>query len=150
MMTHPRHERIERLSEALRTALKGLVRQMRRDTERQEQGLSLMQSLLLHQIHEHPGIGVAELARMQQVRSPTMSGQVKALEEAGLVERAPHADDRRRSGLRVGPAGIQALQQLRDRRHDWLSQRIARLSPAQLDALAGAIDALNILADHDD
>jgi len=150
MMTHPRHEQIERLSEALRTALKGLVRQMRRDTDRQEQGLSLMQSLLLHQIHEHPGIGVAELARMQQVRSPTMSGQVKALEEAGLVERAPHAEDRRRSGLRVSPAGIHALQQLRDRRHDWLSQRIARLSPAQLDALAGAIDALNILADHDD
>jgi DNA-binding MarR family transcriptional regulator len=149
-MTHPRHEQIEHLSEALRTALKGLVRQMRRDTERQEQGLSLMQSLLLHQIHEHPGIGVAELARMQQVRSPTMSGQVKALEEAGLVERAPHAEDRRRSGLRVSPAGIKALQQLRDRRHDWLSQRIARLSPAQLDALAGAIDALNILADHDD
>lgn len=150
MMTHPRHEQIEHLSEALRSALKGLVRQMRRDTERQEQGLSLMQSLLLHQIHEHPGIGVAELARMQQVRSPTMSGQVKALEEFGLVERAPRADDRRRSGLRVSPAGIKALQQLRDRRHDWLSQRIARLSPAQLDALAGAIDALNILADHDD
>jgi DNA-binding MarR family transcriptional regulator len=150
MMTHPRHEQIEHLSEALRTALKGLVRQMRRDTERQEQGLSLMQSLLLHQIHEHPGIGVAELARMQQVRSPTMSGQVKALEEAGLVERAAHADDRRRNGLRVSPAGLKALQQLRDRRHDWLSQRIARLSPAQLDALAGAIDALNILADHDD
>jgi DNA-binding MarR family transcriptional regulator len=149
-MTHPRHEQIEHLSEALRTALKGLVRQMRRDTERQEQGLSLMQSLLLHQIHEHPGIGVAELARMQQVRSPTMSGQVKALEEAGLVERAPHAEDRRRSGLRVSPAGLKALQQLRDRRHDWLSQRIARLSPAQLNALAGAIDALNILADHDD
>jgi DNA-binding MarR family transcriptional regulator len=149
-MTHPRHEQIEHLSEALRTALKGLVRQMRRDTERQEQGLSLMQSLLLHQIHEHPGIGVAELARMQQVRSPTMSGQVKALEEAGLVERAPHAEDRRRSGLRVSPAGLKALQQLRDRRHDWLSQRIARLSPTQLDALAGAIDALNILADHDD
>jgi DNA-binding MarR family transcriptional regulator len=149
-MTHPRHEQIEHLSEALRTALKGLVRQMRRDTERQEQGLSLMQSLLLHQIHEHPGIGVAELARMQQVRSPTMSGQVKALEEAGLVERAPHAEDRRRSGLRVSPAGLKALQQLRDRRHDWLSQRIARLSPAQLDALAGAIDALNILADHED
>ena len=149
-MIHPRHDQIERLSEALRTALKGLVRQMRRDTERQEQGLSLMQSLLLHQIHEHPGIGVAELARMQQVRSPTMSGQVKALETAGLVERAAQEHDRRRSGLHVSPAGHKTLHQLRDRRHDWLSQRIARLSPAQLDALAGAIDALNIIADHED
>ena len=143
-------ERIERLSEDLRTALKGIVRQMRRDTERQEQGLSLMQAMLLHLIHEHPGIGVAELARMQQVRSPTMSGQVKALEAAGLVERAAQEQDRRRSGLHVSPAGHTALRRLRDRRHDWLSQRIARLTPDRMAALAGAIDALNFLADHED
>lgn len=151
-MTNTAHdERVDRLSEDLRTALKGIVRQMRRDTERQEQGLSLMQAMLLHLIHEHPGIGVAELARMQQVRSPTMSGQVKALEAAGLVERtAPQEQDRRRSGLQVSPAGHAALRQLRDRRHDWLSQRIARLSPDQMAALAGAIDALTILADHED
>jgi DNA-binding MarR family transcriptional regulator len=148
-MTHY-DERIERLSEDLRTALKGIVRQMRRDTERQEQGLSLMQAMLLHLIHEHPGIGVAELARMQQVRSPTMSGQVKALEAAGLVERAAQEQDRRRSGLHVSPAGHTALRRLRDRRHDWLSQRIARLTPDQMAALAGAIDALNFLADHED
>ena len=143
-------ERVERLSEDLRTALKGLVRQMRRDTERQEQGLSLMQAMLLHLIHEHPGIGVAELARMQQVRSPTMSGQVKALEAAGLVERAAQEHDRRRSGLHVSPAGHTALRRLRDRRHDWLSQRIARLSPDQMTVLAGAIDTLHFLADHED
>lgn len=149
-MTHY-DKHVERLSEDLRTALKGIVRQMRRDTERQEQGLSLMQALLLHVIHEHPGIGVAELARMQQVRSPTMSGQVKALAAAGLVERAaPMVHDRRRSGLHVSPAGHKALRQLRDRRHDWLSQRIARLTPDQTEALAGAIGALNILADHED
>jgi DNA-binding MarR family transcriptional regulator len=154
MMTHlpatPQDERVARLSEDLRTALKGIVRKMRRDTERQQQGLSLMQTMLLHLIHEHPGIGVAELARMQQVRSPTMSSQVKALEAAGLVERAaPPEQDRRRSGLHVSQAGHAALRQLRDLRHDWLSQRIARLSPAQMEALSGAVDALNILADHE-
>jgi DNA-binding MarR family transcriptional regulator len=145
-----RDQHVERLSEDLRAALKGIVRQMRRDTERQEQGLSLMQAMLLHLIHEHPGIGVAELARMQQVRSPTMSGQVKALEAAGLVERATQEHDRRRSGLHVSPAGHIALRRLRDRRHDWLSQRIARMSPDQMTALAGAIEALNFLADHED
>jgi DNA-binding MarR family transcriptional regulator len=148
--TPQQDDRVGRLSEDLRSALKGIVRQMRRDTERQDQGLSLMQAMLLHLIHEHPGIGVAELARMQQVRSPTMSSQVKALEAAGLVERAaPSAQDRRRSGLHVSQAGHDAMRQLRDRRHDWLSQRIARLSPDQMEALAGAIDALNILADHE-
>lgn len=150
MTTSNHSAQVERLSEDLRTALKGLVRQMRRDTERQDPGLSMMQAMLLHLIHEHPGIGVAELARLQQVRSPTMSGQVKALEAAGLVARGAAPDqDRRKSSLHVSASGIQALQQLRDRRHDWLSQRIARLAPAQLDALAGAIDALNILADHE-
>ena len=150
-MTQTTHDaQVARLSEDLRTALKGIVRQMRRDTERQEQGLSLMQAMLLHLIHEHPGIGVAELARMQQVRSPTMSGQVKALEAAGLVERAAHEQDRRRSGLHVSPAGHTALRRLRDRRHDWLSQRIARLTQDQMTALAGAIDALNFLAHHED
>jgi DNA-binding MarR family transcriptional regulator len=148
--TTPRNERVDRLSEDLRSALKGIVRQMRRDTERHEQGLSLMQTMLLHLIHEHPGIGVAELARLQQVRSPTMSSQVKALEAAGLVERAaPLAQDRRRSGLHVSQAGHTALRQLRDRRHDWLSQRIARLSPDQMEALAGAVDVLTILAEHE-
>jgi DNA-binding MarR family transcriptional regulator len=149
-MNHAHSDRVARLSEDLRTALKGIVRQMRRDTERQEPGLSMMQAMLLHLIHEHPGIGVAELARMQQVRSPTMSGQVKALEAAGLVARAASSHDRRRTGLHVSPAGHAALRQLRDLRHDWLSQRIARLSPDQMDALAGAIDALTILADHED
>lgn len=139
-------DRARRLSEDLRTALKGIVRQMRRDAERQDSGLSLMQTLLLQLIDEHPGIGVAELARMQGVRSPTMSGQVKALEAAGLVDRsAPQEQDRRRSGLAVSPAGQAAMARLREQRIDWLSQRVARLAPAQMDALAAAVDALNSL-----
>jgi DNA-binding MarR family transcriptional regulator len=142
--SHP--DRARRLSEDLRTALKGIVRQMRRDAERHDRGLSMLQALLLQLIDEHPGIGVGELARMQGVRSPTMSGQVKALEAAGLVARsAPQQQDRRRSGLGLSAAGHAALQQLREQRIDWLSQRVARLAPAQMDALAAAVDALNAL-----
>jgi DNA-binding MarR family transcriptional regulator len=155
-MNDPAHtddptERALRLSEDLRTALKSLIRQMRRDTDRPDHGLSLMQAWLLQIIEEHPGIGVAELARMQQVKSPTMSGQVKALEAAGLVGRsAPQTQDRRRSGLHVSAAGQAALRRLRDQRIDWLAQRVARLPPAQMDALAGAIDALNQIGHHED
>jgi DNA-binding MarR family transcriptional regulator len=107
----------------------------------------MLQTMLLASIGDHPGIGVAELARMQQVRSPTMSAQVKALETAGLVARAaPDPADRRRAGLALTAAGEALLHGLRSQRLDWLGQRIARLTPAQRDALAGAIEALNLIA----
>jgi DNA-binding MarR family transcriptional regulator len=135
------------LAEDLRNAFKLLMREMRRDAERQDTGLSMLQTMLLAAIAEHPGIGVAELARMQQVRSPTMSAQVKALETAGLVARAaPDPVDRRRIGLVLSQAGADHVQTLRSQRLDWLAQRVARLAPAQLEALAAAIEPLKLIA----
>jgi DNA-binding MarR family transcriptional regulator len=135
------------LSEDLRNALKGLMRAMRRDAERQESGLSLLQTMLLHSVGERPGIGVADLARMQQVRNPTMSAQVKALEAAGLLARAaPDPQDRRRSGLQLTPEGQARLDQMHAQRMDWLSQRVARLSPEQMRQLAAAIEPLTLIA----
>lgn len=140
-------QRIQALSEQLRDTLKLLVRELRRDAAGDASGLSMMQMYLLWKLEEHPGIGVAELARLQNVRGPTMSGQVKALEEAGLVERsAPLPEDRRRSGLQVSAAGAAQLRRIRAERLDWLSQRVARLDPAQLDALEAAIEPLAIVA----
>ena len=144
MSTHPNPAQ---LSEELRSALKGLMRAMRRDAERQDSGLSLLQTMLLHSVGERPGIGVAELARMQQVRNPTMSAQVKALELAGLLARAaPDPQDRRRSGLQLTPEGQARLDQMHAQRMDWLSQRVARLSPEQLRQLAAAIEPLTLIA----
>jgi DNA-binding MarR family transcriptional regulator len=142
---HP--DQVLQLSEDLRNAFKSLIREMRRDATRQDTGLSLLQSMLLASVDEHPGIGVAELARMQQVRTPTMSAQIKALEGAGLLARsAPDPHDRRRSGLQLTDAGQVHLHALRSQRLDWLAQRIGRLSPAQLAQLAAAIEPLNLIA----
>ncbi len=150
MMTDPDTSPTARalaLSEDLRNAFKLLIREMRRDAERQDTGLSMLQTMLLAAIGERPGIGVAELARMQQVRSPTMSAQVKTLEEAGLVARAaPDPGDRRRTGLVLTEAGTTRVAALRARRLDWLAQRVARLTPAQMDRLAAAIEPLTLIA----
>ncbi|MNT74273.1 MarR family protein [compost metagenome] len=86
---------------------------------------------------------MAALARLQNVRGPTVSAQVKSLEEAGLVERgAPDPQDRRRSGLQVSAQGLAILETLRARRRDVLAQRIARLTPQQIDALEAAMQPL--------
>ena len=147
MPNHPIPDPALQLAEDLRSALKGLMRAMRRDAERQDSGLSLLQSMLLHSVGERPGIGVAELARMQQVRNPTMSAQVKALELAGLLARAaPDPQDRRRSGLQLTREGQARLDQMHAQRMDWLSQRVARLSPEQMRQLAAAIEPLTLIA----
>ena len=140
-------EPVLQLSEDLRSALKGLMRAMRRDAERQDSGLSLLQTMLLHSVGERPGIGVADLARMQQVRNPTMSAQVKALETAGLLARgARDPQDRRRTGLHLTAEGQARLEQMHAQRMDWLSQRVARLSPDQMRQLAAAIEPLTLIA----
>ncbi|GAB2876121.1 MarR family transcriptional regulator [Pseudoduganella ginsengisoli] len=135
------------LSDSLRMVLKQLVRELRRESTEADQGLAPMQAMLMVIIQEQPGIGVAELARLENVRGATMSGHVKALEAAGMVERsAPDPQDRRRSGLQLTERGVQAIKALRDRRRDWMARRIARLTPQQLDALAAAIGPLNEIA----
>ena len=139
----PIPERALALSDQLRTALKRLMRSMQREGGELDSNVSMMQYLLLALIHEQPGIGVAALARLQNVRGPTVSAQVKALEELGLVERsAPDPQDRRRSGLQLSAQGLAILDTLRARRRDALARRIARLSPQQMDALAAAMQPL--------
>lgn len=136
-------ERALALSDELRIAFKRLMRSMQREGGELAPNVSMMQYMLLALVQEQPGIGVAALARLQNVRGPTISAQVKSLEEAGLVERsAPDPLDKRRSGLRLSAGGLRTLDTLRARRRDALARRIARLSPEQTDALAAAMQPL--------
>ena len=136
-------ERALALSDELRVAFKRLMRSMQREGGELAPNVSMMQYMLLALVQEQPGIGVAALARLQNVRGPTVSAQVKSLEEAGLVERsAPDPQDRRRSGLQVSAEGLAMLETLRARRRDALARRIARLTPQQIDALAAAMQPL--------
>jgi DNA-binding MarR family transcriptional regulator len=76
-----------------------------------------------------------------------MSAQVKALEEAGLLERgAPDPEDRRRTGLQLTAAGQAITDEMHAQRLDWLVQRVNRLDAAQKAALAAAIEPLKLIA----
>jgi DNA-binding MarR family transcriptional regulator len=132
------------LADALRPALHRLYRQLRRQSDAPDLGVSPLQNLLLAAIVKHPGIGIGDLARLEKLQGPTISGHVKALEAAGLVKRvAPVSDDRRRTGLAVTEKGRAILEALRLRRRDWLAQQLARLSPAGRRAIHAAIGPLS-------
>jgi DNA-binding MarR family transcriptional regulator len=132
------------LADALRPALHRLYRQLRRQSDAPDVGVSPLQNLLLAAIIEHPGIGIGDLARLERLRGPTISGHIKTMEAAGLVKRvAPALEDRRRTGLAVTDKGRAILEALKRRRRDWLAQQLARLSPAGRRAIRDAIGPLS-------
>src|SRR3990167_5624883 len=117
-----------KLAEALRPALLRVSRRLRQEAQRV--GVSALDALILGQIMRRPGVGVCDLAQAEQISRPSMSGHVKRLEAAGWVSRADNAEDGRRSGLAVPPAGAQQLEAIRQHRNDWLAARIAKLDHA--------------------
>jgi DNA-binding MarR family transcriptional regulator len=133
------------LAEALWPTLLHLRRHIRQVAMGHD--ISPLQNLLLAEIMKQPGIGVGDLARQEKVRSPTISGHIKALEAEGLVERtAPHPDDRRRVGLVVTEKGRHVVETLRRQRMDWLAARLAKLSPEARQAIRNAIAPLDELS----
>ncbi len=130
----------------LRPLLLRLSRQLRRETH--AAGVTGGQASLLAAIKGHPDYGVNALAVHEGVTAASISGHIDRLESAGLVERARSGEgDRRRVGLRVTPAGVRALEDIRRRRTAWLAQRIKTLEPEQLQALDAALDAIARITD---
>ena len=124
------------LADNLRAPLLRVARRLRQEAQRA--GSSALDALILGHIRRHPGVGVSELAQAEQISRPSMSGHVKRLEAAGWVSRIDDANDGRRSGLRITPQGEAQVNAVRQRRNDWLADRLARLSPDDRAALAAA------------
>ncbi|MFZ6647442.1 MarR family winged helix-turn-helix transcriptional regulator [Undibacterium sp. TJN25] len=134
------------VADGLRVALYRLFRQIKRESAEINSGISPLQNLLLSLINERPGIGVGELASLEKLRGPTVSGHIKNLLAAGMVARAaPDKEDRRRVGLLLTDKGRETLEALRERRRDWLARQLDGLSPDSLAAIRKAIGPLSEL-----
>jgi DNA-binding MarR family transcriptional regulator len=129
------------LSEDLRFVLQRLIRQVRRESR--DRGVSPCHLLLLAAIREKPGIGVVELAQLERLRGPTVSGHIKALEALGLVKRGPpDPNDRRHVGLVITKKGAAIIEAIKRSRSDWLAMKLAQLPPAARAAIRSAIAPL--------
>ncbi len=135
-------ETAEAIADLLRPAILRLNRDLRREI-RSAAGLSPFQTLILATIELEPGIGVNELAARERIRPPSMSAHVKALEQAGFVERVAGAHaDRRRVGLRITPEGERVRDEVKRVRTEWLAGRIDLLSREERKSILRAIDPL--------
>lgn len=85
---------------------------------------------------------VGQLAAAEQVRPPTMTRLVRALERDGLVRRERRAADARVVHLHATARGKELLLAARARRVRRLAEPLAQLSAPERDALARSADAL--------
>jgi DNA-binding MarR family transcriptional regulator len=124
----------------LRPALLKLARELRRESH--ALGVTGGQVSLLIQIQRHRGIGVRGLAALERMSPASMSGYVDRLERAGLVQKTPDPNDRRRQGLSLTDEGERVVRSVRSRRTAWLATRLQQLDPDELAALDAAVEPL--------
>ncbi len=85
---------------------------------------------------------VSELAAAEQVRSPTMTRLIDALQRERLVTREPNPKDARSVVVRATQTGRLVLSRGRSRRVEDLAARLGELPRQDLDTLAAAATLL--------
>lgn len=132
------------IANRLRPVLLRIHRHLR--GEAHDLGVTSTQASLLGALQRSPGISPGALAQQEHMSAPTLVAHIDKLQALGFVERArDDSGDRRRVSLHATAAGQQALQTLRERRTAWLAARLATLAPAELAAIAAAIEPLDHL-----
>jgi DNA-binding MarR family transcriptional regulator len=148
-MTTPQQTRSDAgLATALRISVSRLARRLRAErlAKGLEPGLSDTQLAALASLERHSAMTPGELADHEKVQPPSMTRVIAALEELGLVMRAPHATDRRQVVLTVTDRGREVVQQSRRLREAWLAQRLRELTPQERAALRAAAPILEKLS----
>ena len=138
------------LAAELRPSILRLGRHLRREALRL--GSSAMDAQLLGTVMLYPGIGVSNLAELEQMSQPAMSAHVKRLLSLGLLQKeVRQADqDQRHSGLLLTGKGSQHLQAISEKRNDWLAERISNLSDADRALLIRALKPLKQMLESGD
>jgi DNA-binding MarR family transcriptional regulator len=132
------------LADRLHSAAIHLLRRLRREDD--ASGLPAPQLSAMSVIVFGGAIPQGALANAEQVRPPTITKLVAALEEQGLVEREPDPQDRRVMRVKATARGTRLLHDGRRRRVASLAASLGELAAADRAALARAIPILEKVA----
>lgn len=140
MDAEPANRDIERdliiVAESIHSAAIHLLRRLRREDD--ASGLTAPRLSALSVVVFGGPLSLGALAAAEQVRPPTMTRLVAALEDEGLVVREPDPLDGRGVLVRATDAGRRVLEEGRSRRTAALVRQLAALTPAELATLGEA------------
>jgi len=131
-------------AEAIHSAAIHLLRRLRREDD--ASGLTGPRLSALSVVVFGGPIALGTLAAVEQVRPPTMTRLVAALEADGLVAREPDPRDGRSILIRATDAGRHLLEAGRTRRTSALVRQFSSLAPEELATLSEAAAILERLA----
>ncbi|MFI5958490.1 MarR family winged helix-turn-helix transcriptional regulator [Cryptosporangium sp. NPDC051539] len=135
----------EDLAADIRSATGRFFRRLR--AERPAHGLTMTQISCLFTISKGEGtLTPRQLAEIERVQPPAATRTIAALEERGLVRRAPHRTDGRQIVLSTTPDGDALIVEDRQAREAWLAARLAELDEPDRDVLRAAVEILDRLA----
>ena len=131
------------LASLLRPSLLRLTRTIRNQRVDESVTLTLLAALMT--LEKFGPMSPGELAAHERVQPPSMTKILAKLEEKGLVQRTPHATDRRQVVVATTPAGATLLAEERQERDAWLSTRLAMITPAERELLVRVAPLLDRL-----
>ena len=130
----------EEIADRAHSAAIHLLRKLRREDA--ATGLNAPRLSALSVVVFAGPLTLGELAAAEQVRPPTMTRIVDALEARGLIARSKSASDGRRVRISATAAGRKLLMAGRRRRVAALSRQVAALSAKERAVLSNGIEVL--------
>lgn len=130
----------EELADRLHSTAIHLLRQVR--VQDAASGLASARLSALSVLVFGGAMSLNELAKAEQVRPPTMSRIVDALESEGLVRRTVNQHDRRAVVLEATETGTAILWRGRKRRVKFLAKHLSHLSEQERKQIHDAIKAI--------
>ncbi|WP_260971610.1 MarR family winged helix-turn-helix transcriptional regulator [Mycolicibacterium llatzerense] len=104
--------------------------------------LPFAQARLLSTIDAEGRARISDLAALDHCSQPTMTTQVRRLEDAGLVSRTGDPDDARAVLISITPQGIATLAQVRADRGSAIDPVLDALDGSDRETLAAAVEIM--------
>jgi DNA-binding MarR family transcriptional regulator len=111
-------------------------------TQRIQMQLPAAQARLLSTIDACRDARICDLAAVDHCSQPTMTTQVRRLEDAGLVTRTVDPGDARAVRIGITPEGMRTLNRVRADRAAAIEPQLAKLKAADRQTLADAVAVL--------
>jgi DNA-binding MarR family transcriptional regulator len=116
-------------------------------TQRVQFTLPFAQARLLAAIEDQGTARISDLAELDHCSQPTMTTQVRKLEDAGLVSRATDPSDARAVLISITPQGVATLAEVRAARSAVIDPYLERLDAADRATLTDAVRVMRSLLD---